>query len=143
MNGAAASDALDVRRRPARLVVATIVLGLTGVAFLAAAVILIYGTQVNSPSVAQMFATVAVVLLAIAVVQFVIVRGIWSGARRAALLGMVIALIGVAISAYVWFDQFTHSQEALQISSPFLVTALLYAVCLISLLTSGQAFTKS
>ena len=64
-------------RRPSRHVLAAFVLSLTGACFALAAVAMFYATQVNAPSVAQFFATVAAVLLAIAILHFVAVRGIW------------------------------------------------------------------
>ncbi len=135
-----ASDSKDLDRLPVRLILATIVLGLTGLAFVVAAAILIYGTQVNTAPVAQLFGTVAAVLLAIAVLHLVAVRGIWSRARWAALLGIVISLAGTAIPAYISFDQLTHSEDPLRHAGPYLAAALMYAVCLISLLSSGRDF---
>lgn len=116
------------------------VLGLTGLVFVVVAGFLIYGTQVNQPPVAQLFGTIGAVLLGIAVLHFVTVRGIWSGARWAALIGIVISLVGTAIPAYIWFDQFTHSEDAVRVSAPYFATALLYAACLIALLSSSRAF---
>jgi hypothetical protein len=139
MNSDTASDSVDLERRPARLVVATIVLGLTGLAFLAAAAVLIYAMQVNAPPVALLFGVIAAVLLAIAVLHFVAVRGIWLRVWWAALLGIVISLVGTAIPAYIAFDQLTHSDDP-RYGAPYLVTAVLYAVCLLSLLSIGKAF---
>lgn len=134
-----ASDSLDLRRRPARLVVATIVLGLTGLAFVAAAAVLIYGTQVTAPPVALLFGGIAVVLLAIAVLHFVAVRGIWLRVRWAARLGIVISLAGTVIPAYISLDQLTHSDDP-RYGAPYLVIAVLYAGCLLSLLIDRKAF---
>ncbi len=142
MQSVVASDSRLLNRRPARLVIAALVLGLTGLAFVVAAAILIYGTQVNTPPVALFFAAVAAVLVVIAVLHFVAARGIWSHHPLAGVLGIVISLLATALSGSIWFDQFTHSEDAWRVATPYLVTALSYAACLVSLLTSGLAFEE-
>jgi hypothetical protein len=132
-----------VAQHPARLVIAVSVLALTGAAFCVAAVNLICGTLVNAPAVAQLFATVAAVLLAVAVLHFVVVRGIWAHRAWAALLGILISFAATFVSGYIWFDQLTHSDDALRVSAPYFVTALLYAVCLVLLVTSVASFRKN
>ena len=131
-----ADDSRSAAKRPARVVVGATVLALTGAAFSVAAAVLIYGTLVNAPAVAQLFGTFAAVLIAIAVLHVVAVRGIWAQRTWAALLGIVISSAGTAISGYIWLDQLTHSDDPLRVSAPYFVTALLYAVCLVSLVTS-------
>lgn len=62
--------------------------------------------------------------------------------RLAALLGIAISLVGTAIPAYIAFDQLTHSDDP-RYGAPYLVIAVLYGVCLLSLLSIGKAFNPT
>lgn len=134
-----------IGRRPARVKLAAGMLGLGGLGFVFLGAALAIGAMMQTAPeltgpVTWLFLSIAGGLALLGILALSAAAGVWARRRWGALLGIVLALGGVLLTAFVSYATASNSPMSIRDGALYVIAAVICATCLWALLTTGAWF---